>query len=504
MNEGEVRDRTLADLIGVFVTHRRKMTACFVSVLTATCLVIVFAPKSYRSEAKLLVRLGRENVVLDAAATLGQSAAVAVPLSRENELNSVVAILKSRALAEQVVDALGPATILDAGRVRIYGASESDDEAPQVVQAGTTSWLSQLQLLGNVPVREKAVLELQKNIRVEMARKSDVVQASYLSPSPELSQAVVAKLVELYVDQHIDWNRTPKSREFFDQQTERLRAALDEKEGRLVEQKNKTGLASPEEQRKQLVAQIGRLEDELMAADASQAAAEAEVRLIEKKLAGYPVTEVTTRTTGFATEAADTMRAQLYSLELKEQELLANYTEQHPEVRRVRDQIAKSRELLAREDRSMEQITTGRTRTSEQAQLSLLDRVPTLAAHRAKAEALRQQITDARDRLVELNRNEVQVMKLAREVDLHDASYRKYSENLEQARIDEALRLERISNITVVQPASYEVKPARPRRLLTLAVGLMSGLCGSIALAMAAEGLKWPRRRLPGIDEGLA
>jgi uncharacterized protein involved in exopolysaccharide biosynthesis len=475
---------SLADVLIACRRHRRKTVTFFMASLCTCALLIVFAPKSYRSEAKLLVRLGRENVVLDSAATLGQSPAVAMPLSRESELNSVVAILKSRALAERVVDALGAEIILNAGR---GGVS-------QVVQAGTTSWLGDLRFLGKVPARERAVLTLQEDVRVDTARKSDVVQVSCLSATPELSQAIVAKLVEFYVDQHIEWNRTPKSREFFDQQTERLRHRLNQQEGQLVELKNDTGLASPVDQRRQLVDRLGRLEDELLAAESSQVAAEAEVRLIEKKLAGYPATEVTSRTTGFATEAADNMRAQLYALEMKEQELLARYTDAHPEVRLVRDQIARSQEVLTRENRAMEQVTTGRTRTQEQAQLNLLDREPTLAAHRAKAEALRSQIDAARQKLAELNRREREVTTLAREVDLDEGSYRRYYENLEQARIDEALRLERISNISVVQPASYEVKPARPRRLTILAVGLILASCGSVGLALVAENLTGPRK----------
>ena len=484
-------DSNLRDLFRIGVRHRHKMAAFFLTSLFVSGMVILFAPKSYRSEAKLLVRLGRENVVLDSAATLGQTASVAVPLSRENELNSVVAILNSRALAEQVVDALGPAAILDAPKARLYGSSDSRSQP--VVKAGAASWLSDLKIVNRLPAREKAVLELLESIRVSTARKSDVVEVTCLSPSPELSQAVVAKLVELYVDQHIQWNRTPKARDFFEQQTERLRDDLNRKERGLVELKNETGMASPEDQRKMLVAQIGRLEDELLAAEASAAAAEAEVRLVETKMTSYPATEVTTRTTGFATEAADTMRAQLYSLELKEQELLAKYTEEHPEVRLVREQIARSRAVLAGEDRSLEQVTTGRTRTSEQAQLSLLEREPLLASYRAKAEKLRTQLADTRGKLSELNRSEHEVAQLAREVDLNDASYRKYSENLEQARIDEALQTERISNISIVQPASYEVKPARPQRLLTLVVGLLIGSCGSVGLALVAECLAQPQ-----------
>jgi len=485
-------DTNLRELLSTFIRHRHKMAAFFVTALIATGMVILFAPKSYRSEAKLLVRLGRENVVLDAAVAPGQNEAVAMPLSREYELNSIVAILKSRALAEQVVDVLGPDSILESEEHHLYAAS--GERSPAVAKAGMASWLGELQITESLPAREKAVLELQKSIRVNTAHKSDVVEIACLSPSPELSRAVVDKLVEVYVDQHIEWNRTPKARDFFEQQTSRLRDDLRRNEESLVALKNDTGMASPEDQRKLLVAQIGRLEDELMAAEASAAAAEAEVGLVEQKRSAYPATEVASRTTGFATEAADAMRSQLYSLELKEQELLAKYTEEHPEVRRVKDQIAGSRAVLDREDRSLAQVITARTRTSEQAELSLLEREPLLASHQARAEKLRRQLAETRSKLGDLTRGEHSVMQLAREVELTDASYRRYSESLQQARIDEALQTERISNITVVQPATYEVKPARPQRLLTLVAGLMVGSFGSAGLALVAECLNQAER----------
>src|SRR6185369_7902508 len=63
------------------------------------------------SQSKLLLRLGRENVVLDPTATFGQTA-VSVPQSRENEINSALEVLKSRPLIEQVVDSVGPGAIL--------------------------------------------------------------------------------------------------------------------------------------------------------------------------------------------------------------------------------------------------------------------------------------------------------------------------------------------------------------------------------------------------------
>ena len=62
-----------------------------------------------------------------------------------------------------------------------------------------------------------------------------------------------------------------------------------------------------------------------------------------------------------------------------------------------------------------------------------------------------------------------------------------YSTSLEQARIDGALEMERISNINVAQPASFEPKPIRPRAVLTLGLGLISAAFGAVGLMLLAE-----------------
>ena len=54
------------------------------------------------------------------------------------------------------------------------------------------------------------------------------------------------------------------------------------------------------------------------------------------------------------------------------------------------------------------------------------------------------------------------MVNLQRELALQDAKYRKYSENREQARIDQALETNKISNISVVQQATASTKPVRP------------------------------------------
>jgi uncharacterized protein involved in exopolysaccharide biosynthesis len=64
---------------------------------------------------------------------------------------------------------------------------------------------------------------------------------------------------------------------------------------------------------------------------------------------------------------------------------------------------------------------------------------------------------------------------------------RSYSERREQAPIDQALDLERISNVNVVQQPSLAQKPAKPNKVLLLGLGLFTALMGSCGLVFLSH-----------------
>lgn len=478
---------TLRDAYRTMFRHRRKMAAWFFASVVAATLITFFGPQAYRSESKLLVRLGRENVALDPTATLGESATVTVPLSREDELNSEIVMLGSRVLLEQVVDAIGAEAILEEDEALSPDAQEQGESPVETTASFSLAWLGSFG--PPLTARDRAVHKLQKMIDVEAVKKSDVIEVRCDTASPALSQKIISKLVDFYLDQHIRMNRTAGSRAFFDDQLERLRADLEKSEDELRDLKSETGLASPDDQRKLIVERIGRLEDQWLEAQSEASASRAQVDLLKKQLAGQQETQVTALTVGFANDAADLMQQQLYALQLKYHELLAKYTDEHPAVAQVRQQLEKAQAVWDREERSRSQVTTGPNRAHEEMKLALLAQEPILASFEAKAEILSKQLKREQDELAELNANDTRVARLQREVELKDEDYRKYAGHLEQAKIDQELELQRISNVNVLQPATYQPKPVRPHKLLNLALGLLIGLFGSAGLAVAAEGL---------------
>jgi uncharacterized protein involved in exopolysaccharide biosynthesis len=443
----------LQDAVRAFLRHKGKAAAVFVAVVTGVGLFTFLAPREYKSEGTLFVRLGRENATLDPTATLGQSPIVAVPQSRENEINSMVEILRSRMLLEKVVDSLGPTAI-----------TGQDD-------------------------RERALQQMAKRLTVDAAKKSSVIEIAYQGASPRLCQTVVAALVDGFLDEHVRLNRPNGSLDFFTQQTARLREQLAHKETELRKLKDATGLASPSAQREQIVGRIGRLEDELLHVEAASAESNAKVRELRRQADSLPDTQVASETSGLGNDGTDRMREQFYVLQLREKEAEARYADEHPKMQQIRQQIAAAGAVLQLEEKNRKQVIKEPGRLHQQAQTALLVEEPLLASLEARAGQLKTQLAAVRGELARLNGDEMRLAAVQRDVDLVESDYRKYATNLEQARIDQQLETQRMSNISVVQPASYEPRPVYPRRMLCLLLGICAGAFGALALPLALEQL---------------
>jgi polysaccharide biosynthesis protein PslE len=490
-------DTSVFEFLRVFFRHRRAVVITFAVVMTATAFYVFLAPRQYRSEAKLFVRLGRENLGLDATTTLGQAPpTTSVPVSREEEINTVVAILESRGLLEKVVDTIGADTILDPIKHPLQETAAANakpqpaDGQPAAEtnsKGAVTVALEQLGIKSPLSPRDKAVEQLRKRVSIEATKKSNVIVLSHEGPSPKVSQQIVAKLIDFYLDEHVRMNRTPRAHQFLKEQASALKTQLAGEEDQLRSLKNSTGLASPTEQRQNLVTRIGHLEDELKATEASAVAAQAEIKDLNDRLSKMSPTQVLGSAAGFPNFAADGMRQQLYTLQLKEKDLASRVTDEHVELKFVRDQIASAKRVVDGVESSRTQTTVGPNKNYEELRLTQLRQEATLASLDAKAATLRTQLAETRGEMKTLNDSEMRIAQVQRDIQILDVSYRKYADSLEQARIDESLERERISNINIAEAPTLNPEPVRPRALLTLVMGFLGGLFGGLCLALAME-----------------
>lgn len=510
--EQRPRQGSLRDLYCVFFRHKWKMILFFLAIIAIVAVYTFCAAKIYRSQAKLLVRVGRESVALDPTATTGPI--IAIGRSLENEINTELGILKSQELAEKVVDSIGPEVFLKPPKEEfsVEGTGrEKVKEAERQVRApseGLRSLYERLGLATPLSDRDIAVLSVMNNLEVEPQAErgigsSSIINVFYKAPNPKLAQGVLTKLIDLYLEKHIAVHRTPGSYQFFTQQCDQLRAKLAESEKELHNLRNQTGISSLEEQQGIILGRIGALQTEIDGAEAALAASKAKVQVLQQTLAQTPELVVTAATVGLPNAAVDGMRTRLYEMQLLEQDLVSKFEQDSRQVQDVRQQIAAAQALLEREKQERATLSKGSNAAHTAVQTALFTEQAALSSLEAQVATLQRSLANAQAELKALNDAGVRITALTREIEIQEANYRKYSENLEQARIDQAQEIGKISNINVVQSATLPIESVGPRKMLNLLLGLFLGIFGGVMLAFFCEYLDHSIKTPDQVEEKL-
>lgn len=446
------------DVLFVLFRHKRKALLVFVAISALTVAAALALPDEYRSEAKMLVRLGRESVAMDPTASIGPT--VQPIQTRESELNSELEILRSRELVEQVVARLGAERLV------------SDAEAG----------------MDPAELDADAVKQLQEDVHVSVVPDSNVLDVAYVAADPALAHRVVDAYVKEFLDLRLTVYRSPGSQHFFAEQHRMAREELEQVQRQIRDLKDKTGLADLVTQRTIRLNRIGGLESAIDDTHARLAAAEATVDQLRDRLAELPEEVVTSQTTNAPNSSVEMLRQRLAELRLEEQDLASRYVESSPTVQAIRRQITEATAMLqAAEERS--QKTTGLNSTWEALKLRMETELANVAAERAMLERLAADLAQARSGVALLNQAQIQIQQLERQAAIAEEKVQKYARTYEQARIDRALEADKISNISVYQPATRPQDPQGPRRTLLIAVGLFLGVVGSAGTALLAEGL---------------
>lgn len=171
---------------------------------------------------------------------------------------------------------------------------------------------------------------------------------------------------------------------------------------------------------------------------------------------------------------------------MREQDLASRFTDAHPQLKEVRQQIADAQSVLKQEPQRT-QTKTGPSKPYEEIKVQLLKDEPILAALKAKTDRLNTELAAEKQTLQKLNADELRITQLQREVRLEDANYHKYSDSLEQVRIDRVMAEEGKSNVSIVQPATLDLKPIRPNIFLNMVLAAVVGLLGGLGLAFAVD-----------------
>ncbi|HUP78083.1 MAG TPA: hypothetical protein VM260_05915, partial [Pirellula sp.] len=339
------RIANLASYIEILSVHRRLLISTMLTSLLLGWVALLGWPRSYMSEAKLMLRVGRETISLDPTATTSQT--LLMQKTQEEEVNSALEILASRQLAESVVRRLGVESVVSGDLLK---TTESAKKKTGIDKFSWSHWLtkqvtntiefciSATGVRDKVSDQELAVQKLQKTIEIYAPKKSTVLTIRADAKSPEMAQAIVSTLTDDFLNEHVKVSATEGSLAFFEEQAKvaehKLSEMLTKRSGMLQERK----ISSVVAQHHALGSQLGSIESSLLSAQSSLQQSIAEVNDLKVKAATEDV-EVVASKQKQGDHTWSVMRGKLYELELEESRLASQYTTSHTRLGQVRDQL---------------------------------------------------------------------------------------------------------------------------------------------------------------------
>ncbi|TWU59904.1 Chain length determinant protein [Rubripirellula tenax] len=465
----------------------------FVSIMAIAVVVILFAPRAYHSEAKLLLRVGRESISVDpTVTTVGET--ISMQQTRANEIQSAIGVMQSRQILEQVLDQVGVDVVLSG---EMKGDDDENDNGKSIVPTWARDAIAKAKdkvaSIDPVTPREAALTALSKGIGIYAATESSVVSVGYKSKSADVAQAVVDSWIDSYITHHSNVNRSPGTYAFFSEQGNLLEEQLAAARIALLETKNESNLVTVDGQQKLLEAQLTKVRDSMIESEAEIASLGSRLKSYDRMIQGSDET-ITEEVSGIADEGRAMMRNQLFDLEVLEKDLRSKYNAGHPKLVAIERQLEEAARIVSEQNVERKEITKSVNPAYQQlVEYRMLDEA-TLSGAIERQKSLEAKHVSLQSELMELNRNEQTIATVTNEVKILEDRYARHAEKLEQARLDEVLADQKITSVNLVQHASLEQRPVTPNKPLCAVAGFLAACAAAISLPVLRE-FQLSRRR---------
>jgi uncharacterized protein involved in exopolysaccharide biosynthesis len=449
---------SLHGLLEALFRHQRIFIRAFCVVITATVVITVLTPKAYESRMKILVQNGRRNVSItpEKAERVITNDAVT-----EEEINSEVELIDSNDLLQSV--------------------------SKQLESKPTT-----------LAEHENAVRALEKSLKINPIRKSNVIEVAYLDRSPERATHVLQLVSAEYLDKHLRLQRPTGGYDFFRGEADRYKQQLEEAEAQLAEFEKSKNLVGLDDKKDALMKQINQADDDIRVSDAT-------VKELDQRLKTNVVLEgsissrMPTQTRVMPNQyAAQTLTTMLVELKNRRTAMLTKFRPEDRLVRELDQQIALTSESLDSMSRSSATEATSDVNTVWQELNSVKAKDEILRnGQTARHAVLAIQMQASQAELAELQTLTVHYNELTRRVQECDSNYKAFAEKRDEAQIADAMDRQKLLNVAIAEPPTSSIIPVRPRPLMNLALGLFTAFflagCAVFLAEVLREDVRTPR-----------
>ncbi len=195
------------------------------------------------------------------------------------------------------------------------------------------------------------------------------------------------------------------------------------------------------------------------------------------------------------TDEAEELRLQIKDLKTKEATMRENYSEQHPDVKKVQRALAKAQQGLKQvvEARKTEEKDSGIEPDNPayiQLQTQLEAAEGDIRSLRKTENELKEKLRDFEARLTKSPQVEREYRDLSRDYDNAMGKYKEVKAKQLEAELAEALEREnKGERFSLIEPPQLPEKPSKPNRLAILFLGFIFSLAGGVGTVAVAEAM---------------
>ena len=385
-------------------------------------------------------------------------------------------IIQSRNIAETVVDKLG--------LVEKYKQKQAarKNEQKTGISAMLEGWKEELYALmgkdeeieparemSDEEIRTMLAMQIQGNLEVSGGKQSQVINVSYSSDNPQRAANIINAVADAYIAFGLEsrLGEVRNTEEWLVEQYEKLGDKLQQSEAALSEYRLSQGLVDTSQQQRLANAQLQNLNNELIRAQTNLSAEAEQYEMVKNvaigSTASYSLPAVLANKT-----ASDMVKEQAARAREVEQ-LEQRYGEKHPKMIDARAALNSTRENLNREVAKI-------IANVEKSYRSALTQV----------ENVRQLIKESRSEIQGLQGNNLELVRLEREVENNRRVYESFQSQLMQANVNSEFDA---SNVHIIDRATVPTAPYKPNTKLIVVLAGMFGLFAGTVLVFVREAL---------------
>ncbi|MGV6393602.1 exopolysaccharide transport family protein [Pseudomonas caspiana] len=473
--------RSLRDLLRLFFIFKREVKITVLLTFIVIVLGAFLLPNRYESTALLLVKPGRDSSTVPIE--FADRQAIVIPSAQRDPILDEERMLTGRPImrivAEKYLAELSNSPVEQGFLASVKNIFRDTLASVVNVMRGA------LQLVGLVEKRspeERLAEDLGKNFKVSHEPGSTVMELTFSWNDPAVARQVLETWIEQYEQERTRVLGRVSLYQFYETEVKATQARILSYKKQIQTYLNQLGAVSIAQRLADTSQGLNDLTTERNNTMRSIASTKAGLDKLLEQLAKQSKTVSAGRELSLNPNRQD-LQNRINGKEVERQELLRSFKDSAPPVRALNEEISNLQKLLNKQDETIqrsESITPNPI--YNRMQNVLADQQTSYA--RLLTQLAQQNLQLAqweKDRQLALNL-EPEMSRLQGELDASEKSFALYSSSLEKARIDRELDRSQISNIAIIEQATYNPSRVFPKSLamlllafpLSLGVGLVA------------------------------